>query len=81
MEYPKDYSEKPVDDIYQEAVDVVVKAGYCTASLLQRRFTIGYAKSAHLIDLMEERGVVGPSDYRHNRKVLIKLPSNPNPLI
>ena len=71
MEYPKDYSEKPVDELYSEAVDIVIKEQRCTASLLQRRFTIGYAKAAHLIDLMEERGVVEMWSSGKERKVLL----------
>ena len=71
MNYPKDYSQKPIEEFYQEAVDLAVEMKRATPSLFQRAFTIGYAKSAHLIDLMEERGVVGAFDGKRERKVLI----------
>lgn len=58
MEYPKDYSQKDIREFYQEAVDLVRKENRATASLLQRRFTLGYAKSAMLLDKMEEDGIV-----------------------
>jgi S-DNA-T family DNA segregation ATPase FtsK/SpoIIIE len=48
------------DDLYDDAVTVVRKAGRASVSLLQRRLRVGYSRAARLIDLMEERGVVGP---------------------
>ena len=48
------------DDLYGDAVEVVQTAGRASVSLLQRRLRIGYSRAARLIDLMEERGVVGP---------------------
>ncbi len=48
------------DDLYDDAVNVVRQAGKASVSLLQRRLRIGYSRAARLIDLMEERGVVGP---------------------
>ncbi|MEZ4768970.1 MAG: DNA translocase FtsK [Caldilineales bacterium] len=48
------------DDLYGDAVEVVHGAGRASVSLLQRRLRIGYSRAARLIDLMEERGVVGP---------------------
>jgi S-DNA-T family DNA segregation ATPase FtsK/SpoIIIE len=48
------------DDLYDDAVTVVRQAGRASVSLLQRRLRVGYSRAARLIDLMEERGVVGP---------------------
>ena len=48
------------DDLYGDAVEVVHTAGRASVSLLQRRLRIGYSRAARLIDLLEERGVVGP---------------------
>ncbi|MEA3337435.1 MAG: DNA translocase FtsK [Chloroflexota bacterium] len=52
--------EDSQDDLYEEAVQVVRTAGRASVSLLQRRLRIGYSRAARLIDLLEERGVVGP---------------------
>jgi S-DNA-T family DNA segregation ATPase FtsK/SpoIIIE len=59
------------DDLYDDAVEVVKSAGKASASLLQRRLRIGYARAARLLDLMEEREVVGPVDGAKPRDVLI----------
>jgi len=59
------------DDMYQEAYDVVVQSGKASASLLQRRLRIGYARAARLLDLLEEQGVVGPADGAKPREVLV----------
>jgi len=58
------------DDLYEDAVEVVKSAGKASASLLQRRLRIGYARAARLLDLMEEQGVVGPADGAKPRIVL-----------
>ena len=57
------------DELYQEAYDVVVKAGKASASLLQRHLRVGYARAARLLDLLEARGVVGPSQGAKPRDV------------
>ncbi len=48
------------DDLYEDAVNVVKQSGRASVSLLQRRLRVGYSRAARLIDLMEERGVIGP---------------------
>lgn len=60
------------DALFDEAKDVVVKAQKASASLLQRRLRIGYARAARLLDILEKRGIVGPQDGARPRKVLIK---------
>jgi len=57
------------DELYQEAKEVIFQAGKASASLLQRRLRIGYARAARLLDMMEERGVVGPADGAKPREV------------
>ena len=61
------------DELYDEAREIVVRAGKASASLLQRRLRIGYARAARLIDLLEDNGVVGPPDGARPREVLISL--------
>ena len=57
------------DPLYETAKQVVIEAGRASASLLQRRLQIGYARAARLIDMLEERGVVGPPEGSKPRKV------------
>ena len=66
---PKDYSSKPIEEFFDEAVAFVRKLNRCSASMFQRRFKIGYAKAAHLIDMMEQRGIVGEFRYPKERKI------------
>ncbi|MBR5731063.1 MAG: DNA translocase FtsK [Firmicutes bacterium] len=61
------------DDLLTDAIETVVKAEQCSVSMLQRRFRIGYNRAARLVDLMEERGIVGPPDGARPRKVLMTL--------
>jgi len=57
------------DDLYEEAKEIVLQAGKASASLLQRRLRIGYARAARLIDILEEQKVVGPADGARPREV------------
>ncbi len=59
------------DELYEEAVRVVKAAKKASASLLQRRLRIGYARAARLIDIMEERGIVGYAEGAKPRPVFI----------
>lgn len=61
----------PDDDLFNDAAECVIQAGKASASLLQRRLRIGYARAARLLDLLEERGVVGPADGARPRDVLV----------
>ena len=58
------------DELYQDAVRVVCEMGRASTSTLQRRLRIGYGRAAHLIDLMEKDGIVGPPDGTRPREVL-----------
>ncbi|MBZ9572498.1 DNA translocase FtsK 4TM domain-containing protein [Patescibacteria group bacterium] len=60
------------DPLYEEAKRVVVEARKASASLLQRRLRIGYARAARLIDMLEEKGVVGPGEGAKPRKVYLE---------
>lgn len=57
------------DELYQEAKDIVIKAGKASTSYLQRRLKIGYSRAARLIDMLEENGVVGPADGSKARDI------------
>lgn len=59
------------DDLYNEAVETIVHAGKASASLLQRRLRVGYARAARLLDILEQQGVIGPADGAKPRDVLI----------
>jgi len=58
------------DALYQDAVRVCCEMGRASTSTLQRRLRIGYGRAAHLIDLMEKDGIVGPPDGTRPREVL-----------
>ncbi len=59
------------DSLYEEAKKIVSEAGKASASLLQRRLRVGYARAARLLDILEEQGIVGPSDGAKPREVFI----------
>ncbi len=58
------------DELYEEARDIVVQAGKASTSFLQRKLRIGYARAARLIDILEEKGVVGPGSGAKPREVI-----------
>ena len=60
------------DPLYNEIVDYVVQAGKVSASLIQRKYRLGYNRAARIIDLLEERGIIGPPNGSKPREVLIK---------
>ncbi len=60
------------DDLYGEAKETVVLAGKASASLLQRRLRVGYARAARLLDILEEKGVIGPGDGAKPREVYVR---------
>jgi S-DNA-T family DNA segregation ATPase FtsK/SpoIIIE len=81
LEAPKDASgrdadaggvdgEDENDEMFQDAVRLVLEFGKASTSLLQRRLRIGYGRAAHLIDLMERDGIVGPADGSRPREIL-----------
>ncbi|HEA84643.1 MAG TPA: DNA translocase FtsK [Candidatus Wildermuthbacteria bacterium] len=69
------HSETGDDDpIYEEARRLVVETRKASASFLQRRLKLGYARAARLLDIMEDRGVVGPADGAKPREIYVAAP-------
>lgn len=66
--YASDESE---DELYEEAKRVVIESGKASASLLQRRLRVGYARAARLLDLLEENGIIGPGSGAKPRDILV----------
>ena len=66
------------DPLYNDIVQFVIENQKASASLLQRRFKLGYNRAARLIDLLEERGIIGPSNGSKPREVLVQLDSDSN---
>ena len=63
-----DYSKDP---LYKEVIEFVTETGKVSASLLQRRFKFGYNRAAHIVDILEEDGIIGPSLGSAPRNVLV----------
>ena len=59
------------DELLPEAIDLVVRSGQASVSMLQRRFRIGYNRAARIVDMMEARGIIGPQDGSRPRQVLM----------
>ncbi|MDD5433557.1 MAG: DNA translocase FtsK, partial [Candidatus Pacebacteria bacterium] len=59
------------DQLYEEAKEMVIKYQKASASLLQRRLQVGYARAARILDMLEEDGIVGSSDGAKPREVLV----------
>ena len=64
------------DDLYDAAKEEVMRAGKASASLLQRRLRIGYARAARLLDILEEKGVIGPGEGAKPREVYGAIPAD-----
>ncbi len=58
------------DELYEEARRVVIEAGKASTSYIQRKLRVGYARAARIMDVLEERGVIGPADGAKPREVL-----------
>ena len=66
-------SDEYDDPLYNEIVDFAVRTGKISASLIQRKYRLGYNRAARIIDLLEERGIIGPQNGSKPREVLVKL--------
>jgi S-DNA-T family DNA segregation ATPase FtsK/SpoIIIE len=64
------------DDLYEDARQTVIESGKASTSYLQRKLGVGYARAAKLIDMLEDRGVVGPGNGAKPREVLEKSASS-----
>lgn len=69
----KNAPEEYDDPLYNEIVEYAINSGKVSASLLQRKYRLGYNRAARIIDLLEERGIVGPPNGSKPREVLIKF--------
>jgi S-DNA-T family DNA segregation ATPase FtsK/SpoIIIE len=70
--------EEEGDPLYSEAVDLVRREGRCSVSMLQRRLRIGYTRAARVVDMMEDKGIVGPPEGNTQvRQVLDYGPAAP----
>jgi S-DNA-T family DNA segregation ATPase FtsK/SpoIIIE len=67
-------TEASEDELYDQAMEIVIRAKQASTSLLQRRLKVGYSRAARLLDDMEMRGVVGPADGNKPRKILVPIP-------
>jgi len=70
-EKEKEYLDEEEDELFEEAVETIINNNQASISILQRKLRIGYTRAARLIDLMEEKGIVGPYDGRNPRKILL----------
>lgn len=62
------------DDLFEQALRIVCQFDRASASLLQRRLSIGYARAARILDQLESNGVVGPAEGSKSREVLVRNP-------
>lgn len=67
----EDGGDEDEDDLYGEAKEVVIAAGKASTSYLQRKLKIGYSRAARIMDILEDRGIIGPSDGSKPREVLV----------
>jgi DNA segregation ATPase FtsK/SpoIIIE, S-DNA-T family len=61
----------PDDDMYKEAVRAVIDSGKASTSYLQRKLRIGYSRASRIVDILEEKGIVGPADGNRPREILV----------
>ena len=66
-----DFDGGSEDDMFKDAVRVVIENRKASTSLLQRRLRVGYGRAARMIEEMEEQGIIGPADGARPREVLI----------
>ncbi len=72
----EEQGEEIDDDLYEQAREEVIKAGKASTSYIQRKLRVGYARAARLMDILEERGIIGPADGAKPREVMGGTPSN-----
>ena len=67
----RETEEDEEDELFNEAISIIINSKQASISILQRKLRIGYTRAARLIDVMEKKGIVGPYDGRNPRKILI----------
>lgn len=60
------------DDMYKEAVKLIIKSGKVSTSLIQHKLRVGYARASRMLDRMEEKGIIGPAQDGSPQKIYIK---------
>ncbi|MDD4363039.1 MAG: DNA translocase FtsK 4TM domain-containing protein [Atribacterota bacterium] len=70
-EKDNEVSAEEEDELFEDAVDTIINNNQASISILQRKLRIGYTRAARLIDMMEDKGIVGPYDGRNPRKILL----------
>jgi DNA segregation ATPase FtsK/SpoIIIE, S-DNA-T family len=68
------------EPLINEAVEIIKESGKASASLLQRRLKLGYARAARILDILEEKGIIGPADGAKPREVFLDALGVDNPL-
>ena len=66
-------TEEYDDPLYNDVVDFAITTGKISASLIQRRFRVGFSRAARIVDLLEERGIIGPQNGSKPREVIVKI--------
>ena len=66
-------SDQQKDVLYDEVLNYAIRMGQISASLIQRKYSIGYNRAARIMDMFEEKGLVGPAKGSKPRDVLVKL--------
>jgi S-DNA-T family DNA segregation ATPase FtsK/SpoIIIE len=69
----KEVEEEYDDPLYNDVVDFAITTGKISASLIQRRFRVGFSRAARIVDLLEERGIIGPQNGSKPREVIVKI--------
>jgi DNA segregation ATPase FtsK/SpoIIIE-like protein len=64
------YDDRDGDDLYEDAKEAVIEAGKASTSYLQRKLRVGYSRAARLMDMLEEKGVIGAQEGSAPREVL-----------
>jgi S-DNA-T family DNA segregation ATPase FtsK/SpoIIIE len=65
--------EQVMDDMFIEAAEVIITTGQASASYLQRKLSVGFARAGRLIDQLQEKGVISPSNSKNQREILMTL--------
>ncbi len=81
-EYEKpvqELSEENEEELVKAAFQIIMETGKASTSLLQRKLKIGYARAARILDILEEKGIVGPQEGTKPRKILVDIPKIEEP--
>jgi len=65
------FDDEEADDLLADAIEMVIEMQQASASMIQRKFRVGYNRAARMVDMMEERGIVSPADGSRPRNVLL----------